>query len=337
MGKTPELNSIDNAENFLRNGGLDFWQRFGLAKTFVSNGYIMDRWFSGATGAVLYERLSTSPPKGIVNYARITYPTASNNINDFYYLEDRDVNRIKGKTVTFSMMVRKGAALNNGWALRVFKNATPNTRLGGSWTQIASVTLLDSQIGDFTGSEDDWTEMKVTFDVPNDGSANGLRMNFVNTVNPAAGFVEIAGLMLNVGNERLPFRHFGGSLDADKIACKRYFEKSYSIDTATGFPTTLGRWQGPAFQVSGTSLDPVSVDFEVEKRAAPLINVWNAAGNIGNILWIGVGSSNSNFSSIAVPEFNTKNFALQCPSGIFTGARGNANHLAFHWAAEADF
>ena len=325
MGKTPETDIKDLEKNWMRNAGLDLWQRFGPVHTFASNAYIQDRWFTGSTGPVLFERLNTSPPPGGKNYTRISYSASgTDNTNDFYYFEDIDLVKLKGKIVTFSLLVRRGGVLNDGFALRVFKSPVAND-IAGPWTQIASTTFTDAQIPEWTNSPDDWVVMPVTFEIPDDGTANGLRVNYVNTVNPAAStFVEIAQPMLNIGGVRGRWSYFNGSYDADALACFRYYEKSSAIDVPPTTTSDLGAFQ----ERTGPSVTRHTINY-IEKRVQPIFTPYNPFNNGAANEWRDASASSNRPATLVQRGTKSTVVALTGPS--------NDAVVIGHWGAEADF
>jgi hypothetical protein len=231
----------------------------------------MDRWFAGATGSVNYSRQTSSPADGSTAYARVTWPGAGNNINDNYYMEDFDVNKLKGKTITISFLFRRSGALNDGFSVRVFKNATANTRLGGSWTQIGIKTFLDSEIPVTTDSSSDWQVGSLTVAVPDDGTANGLRVNLVNVINPdAASYIEISQMMVNIGETRQDqFTLYAEDVPNELAVLQRYYEKNRLI------------WYG---DTGATNTYVGSASFATQKRATPTLTVTSInTSNFGTV------------------------------------------------------
>lgn len=316
----------DKRKNYIMNAGFDFFQRHGPSHTFTSNTYVADRWFAGATGNPDYSRETSSAPAGTLNYLRVSFDSGEG-INDFYVLEDFDVEPLKGKTVTFSVLLRRTGPLNDGFALRMFKNATPNTRTGGTWVQIGILELDDADIPVSTDSVSDWQEFKITVTIPDDGTANGLRLNLVNlsAFAGAASSIDIAQPMLNIGESRAPFSLYAKDYDKELAACQRYYEKTYNIDTAPGTVTTNSM---KSYFTRNTGNFFSSADFEIRKRTNPSITFYSpvtGSSGVGRDGTSGVDRSMATF-------FNgEKSFGAQMST-----APAN-NEVDFHFTADAEF
>ena len=104
--------------------------------------------------------------------------------------------------------------------------------------------------------------------------------------------------------------------------CQRYYEKSYDIGTplgTAGFGNCIEDFYASALQ-------PCRVRFQVSKRNAPTITIWDSAGNVAKYSINGV---TSNITPAAVDNAGNSGFK------IFTDGTAQTR-ASFHWSASAE-
>lgn len=260
-------------KNYLINGNFDFWQR-GLSLSTFDNSYRADRWRVDNTQANTHSRQTTGAPEGSVNYWRTVF-AASGAMQMFQAIESGVLDPIKGKVCTVSFLIRTSGTFSGNIQVRVQRNATADTSTGGTWTNITTLDVAPTA---------SWVRHSLTFTIPDDGSANGLRVNFTTANTQSAGnIVEFAQTMLNEGDFAAPFRLFGEDVEAELSSCQRYFEKSYNLDVAPGTIAAEG-----AIQLNGISTSSwrVPTIFKVFKRVNPTFTTYSpntgASGQVRN-------------------------------------------------------
>lgn len=271
-------------KNYLINSNFDYWQRNTTFTAPAQFSYLADRWYNQSalnTGSVFQIGSNQGEfiPAGIsaTNYASYLYNTTAPRMNINQALEFPLVTELLGKTVTFSVYMKKNVANPRSYTIAIAKNATANTITGGSWSTIATTLIPNSSLGPVL------TRFSVTATIPNDGTANGLKvMIYDNAAGTAGDFVSIAQASLNIGNFPAEYQTHGEGPEAELAACQRYYEKSYPLNI---FPGTAGEFRGNNYiQKSGTGNFLFTIAFRVIKRGAPSITVYSvtsgAAGTI---------------------------------------------------------
>jgi len=217
------------AKNYLINGNFDLNQR-GSA-TYTSSGYGLDRMYFTISSASL-SRETSSPPVGSSAYLRIT-TTGASPINQFdYVFESNDVDRLKSKIVTWSWVLRRNSTLNQGVVFNIQKNATADTRTGGTWSTISGcekyVLLADLP------SASVWYKFSLTCTIPNDGTANGLKASNIGWINyPTNGSIlDVGQMMFNEGPIAAPFQLAGGDIGGEITKAQYYFKPLIPANTA---------------------------------------------------------------------------------------------------------
>lgn len=260
----PKIENGNDYKNYLINGNFENFQRTVLTAG-TTAAYVSDRWKlrtgTGGTTQRIAQQTS-NPPLGAVNYARIDGTVGNETIEFDQFLEDVNVAPLKGKTVIFSLALRRSANFTPDILIRIYKNATANTSTGGSSVMISSVTVPNASISSGTASSD-WAFFSVTAQIPNDGTANGLRVLVASSAGHVlTSYIEVASCMLTEGMMIRPFKYHGDTRINDQTACKRFYELGAHGTSDTG-------------NASG-SLGGFGVcRFNVEKRVAPTVVMFN--------------------------------------------------------------
>ena len=222
------------SKNFAINGNFDFWQR---GTSFTTTGYGADRWFLAPNNGTA-SRQSTNPPVGAQYYLRNTM-TASGAMDVFMYFETSQIIPLIGKTVTLSAKIRRNATMNASMFFRIDKSSTVDAGSGATWvtmtptggTSGTSIATNNVDITTGTGSTD-WTTITRVYDIPNDGTANSLRVIVYQAqVVPTGSIWDLAQMQLEIGNVQTPFARAGGSIGGELALCQRYYFRNTVSNT----------------------------------------------------------------------------------------------------------
>jgi hypothetical protein len=215
--------AVAGFRNALINGNFDIWQR-GISFAAPSNIYTADRWVASA-GAITVSRAAAIAGDGATYKLKLTATSGTNSITLSQPLESSAVNLLKGKTVTFSFYAKGSAGNTFGFGIQ--KNATADTDSGGSWSTVSNSSFVSSA---------SLTRYTVTASVPDDGTANGLRVyiDATNITNGAA--VDFSQLQLEVGGVATPFEQ--RPIATEYTLCQRYYQLIGLGMTAAALGTT---------------------------------------------------------------------------------------------------
>jgi hypothetical protein len=247
-------------KNFLINGGFDIWQRGTTG--FSSVAYTADRWYNFQSASITGSRQSTNPPAGSQYVFRQTVTSTGGYYTLNQFLETSTVAALWGKTVTFSIKLRRSSTFDSIMFVDIQKSATVDGGSGATWTQIATTQMPASSISSGTTSAD-WTTLSVTTTIPSDGTANGLYVRLGYLTNPANGsYIEAAQAQLEVGSVVTPFSRAGGTIQGELAACQRYYQvfggNNGQYPIVTGYATSA---QTPRYPIA----------FPVTMRITPTI------------------------------------------------------------------
>lgn len=224
--------------NKLINGNFDIWQR---GFSFTAAGYSADRWRIETISNVTVSRGTAAPPYG--KYSLLITPnSATNELSIAQPLDSSLALTFAGKKATFSFQANSGVAQT----ITAYIQKAPVANqafVAGGWTTIAyKVCKVSSGAQSFS----------ITVDIPNDGSAAGLRVAFA--VNNAANGVGIGvwGCQLEEGSVATPFEFRQNELSL----CQTYFESgNFGLETYGASGNYGAYWH----------------DFKVSKRTVPTI------------------------------------------------------------------
>ena len=222
--------------NLIINGNFDVWQR---GTTFTTQGqYCADRMYLDYVINATITLSNSSPLPNSTNFLRCT-TTGSGAFNLSHALESAEVNKIKNKTVTASVYVRRNATMSGDFVLAISKNATANTQSGGSWSSISTAVLLNANVP----TNGSWVRLILTVTVPNDGTANGLKVWLYNTANNATGSTwDYSQLMLHEGPAPASFQTAAPSISAELALCQRYY-RSFTAASGSFLSMAVGMAQ----------------------------------------------------------------------------------------------
>jgi hypothetical protein len=314
LGAAPQSNL---SRQVIINGNFDVWQR---GTSFTTSGYSADRWYTDLSLSTL-TRQSSGVPIGSKYCSRVTM-TGAGYGNYLQALESDLCSKLTGNKVTLSLKIRRNSTFMSDISIIIQKNATADTLLGGTWTDISNTKVTNANIPTGTTSSD-WYLISVTVIIPTDGTANGIRVSLqMNTTSTSGAYYEIAQAQISISDTTLPFqsRSF-----ADELAlCQRYYEKSYSQQVAPGTATVIG--------VSGmvAGLDTATITgskFSVKKRIAPTVIMYSQNGTVNKVTAAG-GADTATATATIIGDGG---FATISSSGIIT-----TTYYYYHFTADAE-
>ena len=247
-------------KNAIINGGMDIFQRTSFSTT--TSGYALDRWqvvASGSASATVVTQQTTGVPNGSRYCMRIAMGASGGYGNPTQYIESSNVASLLGQTVTFSIKLRRNATFAGNLAIGIDKSATIDAGSGATWTAIGALTIANASLPTGTGSSN-WYTATITTTVPNDGTANSLRVNTgQSSVEATGAYWEMAQAQLEIGSTATNFSRAGGTIQGELAAAQRYYWQPDNTGT-----NTLGA--GVVYSTTGAF---ISVKMPVTMRVTP--------------------------------------------------------------------
>jgi hypothetical protein len=268
-------------KNAIINGNFDIWQR---GTSFASTtGYFADRWTNiGDLSSVTASQQTTGAPDGSRYILRLTSTAASSYWSSYQFMETSTASTLWGKTVVFSAKVRRNATMTSGINIFVQKSATSDAGSGATWTTVGTLAVANASMPTGTTSAD-WYFASSSIAIPNDGTANSLRLVINYGAAAASGSVlEISQVQLELGSVATTFTRAGGTIQGELAACQRYYWRS---TTSTSGSHGIGATQNATSAIVGINLPvtmrvvPTSIDFTNLR----LVNYGVAAYSISTI------------------------------------------------------
>jgi len=251
-------------KNTLINGNFDIWQR---GTSFTNNAYSADRWYTNAGEAQTVTRQTSGAPNGSQYYWRSTATQSACFFVPTQLIETSQAANLWGKTVTFSVLLRRNATMNSDVSIGISKSSTVDASVAASWTSISTTTVSNATIPTGTTSAD-WYKASVTVAIPNDGTANTLWARIVSGSSANGSVLEISQAQIELGSVATAFTRAGGTLQGELAACQRYYWRSAGGTTYTvsGFGfcnNTTTAYIGINLPVPMRSV-PASVEFSAQ-------------------------------------------------------------------------
>jgi hypothetical protein len=219
--------AVPVSQNFLINGGFDVWQR---GTSFVNSGataYVADRWnnANNALGTHTITRQTNGAPVGSRYCIRTATTAATSYASKAQLIETNNVYPLLGKTVIFSVKLRRNSSFNSNLAIQILKSSTVDAAINGTFSSLASSTVANESLPTGTSSSD-WFIASVTATIPSDGTANTLQVRVRETIAQGNGaYWEMAEAQLEIGSVATPFRRNALTIQAELAACQRYYAR----------------------------------------------------------------------------------------------------------------
>lgn len=357
--QTPTSFRPEELKNYAINGNFDFWQRgtsLSLTATTGNGQYLADRittFYAAASAPNVTISRVVDPAGNKSTYAwralATSFPalTGSNYANLFEHrLEGLYYRDLDKKTITISFMfkasvvgtypitVRKGDSTRS--YVTTFAYTTPNV-----YQYVTSTIPMDT-VG--TYNTDNSLALIINIAAVGASTYQTAQANtwqsgtFLTTttstswITTAGASIQIAQLMINLGSSAAPFTTYGMGYDEELAACRRYFEKSYDLETPVGTVTRRG------VAVSGVypyGRRDSTVFFSVGKRAIPSVTIWSPeTANVPNTAWSSATGANSVTTNVINQNSYTPDLGLT--GSVGAGGYGTSQLFFWQWTADAE-
>jgi hypothetical protein len=298
-------------KNIIINGGFDIWQR---GTSSAGTGYVTaDRWAFDSANSTKSQQ-TTGAPSGSRYILRNAFTSASGAYSTaIQYIETNQVVQLWGNTVTASVKLRRSSGMASNLSFFMQKNATvdagPPT---GGWTTVSTTTVTNASMPTGTGVTD-WFTATITTTIPNDGTANSIRLLVATSTEPGNGsYWEMAQCQLELGSSATTFSRAGSTIQGELAACQRYYWRSSQNDVYSHHG--LGIIKG------GTSA-MIDIKLPVTMRVRPTSIDFST---------VGAYDSSTIFAATSIGFQNNQSSAdTTCLDVVFSGGGGTAFRPAF--------
>lgn len=310
-------------KNLLINGNFDVWQRGDVGQVSAANSaYSADRWmvFTPAGVTAKWEKAPFTTGNGF-NGARaalsVTYTGSAAGANLRQRIES--VETAAGKAVTVSFYMQSSVAQNCTVVLRQAFGAggSPDVEyysdfsVTSSYKKFTATFNLASVAGKVRGSND------------------CLELCFVSKAN-STHTVILSSAQLEVGAVATEFEYYypGTQLSL----CKRYYEKSFILDTAAASNYGPGTCLATFTQVSAANVQQsaMRIDFSVTKRVIPSMRLYSPGDSSSQVWAQSIGAA---CTQTFMQSLWRDGFSLSCvpPSGSLPG-----HTMQIEWTADSE-
>jgi hypothetical protein len=210
------------SQNFLINGGFQFWQR-GTSST-ANATYIADRWIhSRSAGTHTASRSTDVPADADVEFSFSMASTSGTAPAIVQRIESVNSLQFAGQTVTLSVWAKSTVGTGALAWTSAYPTATDNW---ASETADTSGTFAASMT---VGT---WTRYTATF-TANALATRGYRVSIYRNVTTTSTTTLYAGAQLEFGSVATRFVRAGATYTAEQMACFRYYQRHITITGRT--------------------------------------------------------------------------------------------------------
>jgi hypothetical protein len=233
-------------KNYLINGNYDIWQRGTSFANPAS--YFADRWTTGGPSAgvnnMTISRETTGVPAGSQYLLRLTSTGSSSYSSVNQFMETANVVPLQGKTVTYSFKVRRNATYSNSGVL-VIVNASSAIDAGSGGTYSTNLAYVNIPLASIpttaATSTATYYNASVTFNVPNDGTANSLYIQLAYNGAVASGSIlEYSQMQIEIGSVATSFARNASTIQGELAACQRYYWRTTANGSNAFLPVSIG-------------------------------------------------------------------------------------------------
>ena len=280
--KVTELNGgpLAGFRNRIINRGFDVWQR-GTSFVSPTNTFMADRWLAYSVNpGITYSRTARAVGSGGTYYLRGAATSGANTVGLIQPLEDIEVNKLIGQTITISFygVISSGT---HTFYMQCLKGSAANT-----WTSgLTAISGLATCV--FTTTP---KRFSLTVAIPTDGTANTIAP-YIQALNVQNGFsFGIYDVQLEIGSVATPFeaRPIGVELEL----CRRYYEV---------IGDGLNRTRVVAGSMYTNSVFHASLFYKTTKRTFPTVSVKTGAATDFRVL---IGGGAYSISALSFFDMN---------------------------------
>ena len=352
-----------NAEQILMNGGLDFWQEgTSFSSTYQ---YVADGWKAGSSTVNSTMEQSTDIPTelvGIVDYSLKVSPDATETVgattfgvieqwieggfargiyDDFFvYSFWMKTNKLG----TYSVSFRDGNLSAESYVDEI-EVTVPST-----WkrytvvvphhlaTQLSFPTDngrgINATLALLSGTDYETSNLR---DWSGAGTNKVTSTNQVNFYDSTSNEIYFTGAMIHKGIEALElFARYSGDKQKDLLFCQRYYEKSYDLTVSPGSNTDEGLFMHSG-EIQTNRYWSASIAFKVQKRATPLMSMYDQVGNQSKITYVSAsgGGSFTLTDNLTPTSWSLQDFTNENVFSPRIGWAGSMGGFALQWVADS--
>ena len=292
----------------------------------------------------------------ITTAASVAHATNNYSLNaGVYRMEGYDAAKLHGKTVTLQFWVK--SSLTGLYSVAVGSNfdtgvtsatyvSTYTVNVANTWEQKSITLLINNTTGSFakdntqglfigfglaarsggtreTSTLNQWVPGSTAY-----VASTANRTDFIGTI---GNTIRIAQVKLSIGSQVTDFSARGETIGDELALCQRYFEKSYDTNTVVGSITGAGVVRE---YISGTNtINTIGgtrkrVEFKVQKRATPSINIYSPVTGALGFIRYGGGIPASDQAALSPENLST--------SSMVTGSNSVTANTDAEWHFTAD-
>lgn len=324
-----EFNSsatFNYGRNYCINGGFDVWQRGTTFNNVANSTYTADRWvqYNGTVTTVNVTRQDISSLGLGTQYCLRSERSAGTGTWVLETnLETSTLNQLKGKTITVSLLLRKGSALTSDLTLD-FKTTTTEAR-GGNNVDATTVTVLNSSLNTTT-----FTRVSASLAIPASTAALGLcfQIRVASQAGAAGAYFEVAQVVINEGSLVAPYSPAAGTPQGELMLCMRYWHQLKGAYLAHKYSGGAGNAWTAYLSLS----TPMRATPTIDNYSTATMNSGGIAGSNQYSILDYAGAAYITYTgsaAITIGFGNNQSVSLGIGATTMSGTGGNTGELYF--------
>ena len=316
--------------------------------------FTADRWYVSSTSALslTMTKQTATPPTGVLNYLRVTVnnsvaPGATQYSLLRYSMEGLDARNLHNKVITIGFWIRcnlsstnMSVAIRSGDLLRAYVTNVAITA-ANTWEYKIVSLYVDTSTGTFVKDNTKGLEISFCIDAGSSliistdtwttvSSSYGIATGVQTAYGTNSAVLDFANVQVNIGALPISFIRAGKTSAGELLACQRYFEKTYDVNTDPGTVTAVGCMH---FSVASISTIRQHCFFRVTKRIAPTTVVVYSSGTGAAANWRKLQGATDYPITIAAAATGQNGF-LGYPTSQAGVAEGD--EFQYHYSVETE-
>lgn len=277
---SPRLGKLDR--NYLMNAGFNYAQRaISLLIPNGSDDYVLDRWlsFTGFDAVAASQTTFSREQVSFDDKSEFSLKTSGTYSVGEVIANVQRIESIFARDLINQKVSFLARHKNDGFDTVKIRFKYPAVKDDFS----SALTLIHEEIftvtTDLVNNDLKIEDVSIPVNV-----ANGMQVEIVYIASVAALVESFTSQpKLNIGTKVQTFSLFTHDVVQELQVCRRYYEKSWDLETAVGATTLVGLQLGVLIDSGVLTRLGIDIDFKESKRSIPVFTIWGRTGFVNSV------------------------------------------------------